>query len=70
MSLMATNPIGNGTKNLTVNIPDDLDRDLRKLAAASKMKLGPYIRALLEEARREKVLYQAKIERLKPEDQQ
>lgn len=65
---MATNPIGKGTKNLTINIPDDLDGDLRKLATASKMRLGPYIRALLEEARRDQILYQAKIERIKLED--
>jgi len=48
-----TNPIGTGTTNLSVNISRALHTTLKKLATTSKMKLGEYCRALLEDAANE-----------------
>ncbi len=64
---MATNPIGRGTKNVTVNMPEELKQSLAELAKLSNMSLGEYIRAVLEEARKENVRYQAKVERVSDE---
>lgn len=47
---MATNPIGPGTTNVTVNMPKTLREELKKLADTSGMKLGPYICAVAENA--------------------
>ena len=44
---MATNPIPKGTKNLTVNVPDELHAEMKRLAAGSSMKLSQYVRHLL-----------------------
>jgi hypothetical protein len=46
---MSTNPIGKGTINVTVNMPQRLKGDLEKLAKKSGRKLGSYVRALLED---------------------
>ena len=44
---MPTNPIPRGTKNLSVNVPDALHAELKRLAAASDMKLSHYVRHIL-----------------------
>ncbi len=62
---MATKPIGRGTRNVTVNMREDLKKALEQLATKSGMSLGEYIRAVLEEARTENVRYQSKVERVK-----
>lgn len=46
---MSTNPIGKGTVNVTVNMPEKLKGDLERLAKKSGRKLGAYLRALLED---------------------
>jgi hypothetical protein len=61
---MATNPIGRGTRNVTVNMSEALKKSLEELAAKSNMSLGEYIRNVLEEARAGRVRYQSKIERV------
>lgn len=47
---MGTKPIGKGTSNLSVNVPQTLRNDLEELAEKSGMKLGPYIRIVLASA--------------------
>jgi len=50
---VATNPIGKGTKTIGVNIPIDLDIDLRNLAKQSSMGFSEYCRAIFLKAREE-----------------
>jgi len=45
-----TNPIGSGTKNLTVNVPTKIHTDLSALAKTSNMRLGEYCRFVLQDA--------------------
>jgi predicted HicB family RNase H-like nuclease len=45
-----TNPIGEGTVNLTVNVDKSVHQDVHKLAKKSNMKLGEYVRAILSKA--------------------
>lgn len=53
---MATNSIGPGTTNLSVNIPKSLRADIAKLAENSGMKnASEYVRALLKYARDKKL---------------
>lgn len=47
---MATHPIGKGTRNLSVNIPQSWRDELDRLARASGMRLSEYVRILLEDA--------------------
>ena len=54
-SVMPTNPIPKGTKNLTVNVPAELHQEMQSLASASSMKLSQYVRGLLLMARDQKV---------------
>jgi len=61
---MATNPLGAGTQNVTVNMPDHLKTSLKALAKRSGMSLGLYIRTVLEEATEEQVLYKTKVEKV------
>lgn len=61
---MATNPIGKGTKNVTVNMPEELKKALQELADASGLSLGHYIRAVLADAKKEQIKYQARMERI------
>lgn len=61
---MATNPIGKGTKNVTVNMPEELRDALQELAKKSEMTLGQYIRTVLEDAKKDRVRFQTKIERM------
>lgn len=62
---MSTNPIGKGTTNVTVNMPDDLKKQLAELAQASGSKsLGAYIKAILEDYSRDRaVIEPAKVVR-------
>lgn len=47
---MSTHPIGKGTTNVTVNMPDDLKRQLADLAEKSGTKsLGSYIKEVLRD---------------------
>lgn len=48
---MATNPIPPGTKNLSVNIPDALHADLKRLALDSGITVSKYVRKILILAR-------------------
>ena len=48
---MPTNPIGNGTKNLTVNLPAELHASVKDLAKRSDLTMGSYLRALIKLAR-------------------
>ena len=47
--VLKTNPIGPGTKNLTVNIPDAIHAELLRLAGecVPPLKLGEYCRRVL-----------------------
>lgn len=48
---MATNPIPEGTKNMTVNVPKKLYAELEQLTKASGLKsVGAYARAVLIDA--------------------
>lgn len=62
---MATNPIGRGTKNVTVNMSESLKKALEELAVKSNMSLGEYIRAVLEEARTQNVRYKTELVRVR-----
>jgi hypothetical protein len=54
---MPSNPIGPGTKNLTVNIPSALHLKLNELARKSGKKLGAYVRKVLEDTVEQDVVY-------------
>ncbi len=62
---MATNPIGKGTQNFTINMPKPLKKALQELADRSGMSLGEYIRTVLEDAKKEQVRFQTKVEKMK-----
>lgn len=47
---MATNPLGKGTVNVTVNMPTELRQRLQRLAEASHCSLSEYLRRILTEA--------------------
>ena len=47
---MATNKIGKGTCNIAVNAPKELHRAISKLAFASDMSMGAYMRMLAAQA--------------------
>jgi hypothetical protein len=63
---MGTNPIGKGTKNVSVNMPEDLQRSLAKLAEASGVTLSAYIKAVLAEAALDGARIKTKIDRDPP----
>lgn len=44
---MATNPLPDGSTNLTVNITKDLRKEIQRLADASGITVSAYVRALL-----------------------
>ena len=67
---MATNPLGTGTLNVTVNMPDTLKASLKALAKKSGMSLGLYIRTVLEEAVNEQTLYKTKVEKVRSTPQE
>lgn len=48
---MATNPIPRRSKNLSVNVPDELHAELKRLAAESSVSLSEYVRQILSLAR-------------------
>lgn len=52
----STNPIGPGTVNLGINIPEWLWQDLMALAGKSGLKLTPYLRTVLIEVARNGLL--------------
>ena len=54
---MATNALGPGTVNLGVNLPRAMRKDLEKLAKQSRKKLSAYVRDVLADAIREKIVY-------------
>ncbi len=66
---MGTKPIGKGTSNLSVNVPQTLRDDLETLAAKSGMKLGQYVRVILANAAQKgaRVAQKFEIETDKPE---
>lgn len=47
---MGTNPLGRGTKNLSVNVPVPMREALEKLAQASGLTLSQYVRLVLTKA--------------------
>lgn len=47
---MGTNPLGRGTKNLSVNVPTSMRQALERLAEASGMTLSQYVRLVLTKA--------------------
>lgn len=55
---MATNPLGPGTKNLSVSIPDPLYAALSELAGSRK--LGAYVREVLAKAAKSGVIYETR----------
>lgn len=57
---MATNRIGSGSVNLTVNVPAGLRQDLGNLADRSGVKLSEYCRRVLASAVRNKVVYESR----------
>jgi hypothetical protein len=56
-----SNPIGQDTVNLSVNLPLTLYNDIKALAAANQMKLGPYVRLVLLEAQKAKLQFDINI---------
>lgn len=50
LHLMATNPIGPETRNMSINVPNELHARISGLARESGMKLSAYLRALLNRA--------------------
>ncbi len=47
---MGTNPLGRGTKNLSVNVPASMRQALEQLAQASGLTLSQYVRLVLTKA--------------------
>lgn len=47
---MTTKPIPSGTHNFSVNLPADTHRHLKRLATASDITAGQYLRKLAWEA--------------------
>ena len=47
---MATNPLGEGTTNLSVNMPVELYEALKELAKTSNLRVGAYARLVLKDA--------------------
>lgn len=45
-----TNPIGAGTCNVSVNVPEGIKAQLQALADKSGLKLGAYLRAVMADA--------------------
>ena len=56
-----SNPLGKGTRNLSVNIPVDLFIEIRRLASLSGFPPGAYVRALLEHAKARELLVRKNI---------
>ena len=54
---MATRPIGEGTRNITVNIPEDWVAELDALAEKSKMNRNMFLKMIFEEVLENKVHY-------------
>ncbi len=52
-----TNPLGPGTRNLSVNVPNKLRNKLETLAVQSNMKLSAYVRQVLEKAVAKEIAY-------------
>lgn len=47
---MGTNPLGKGTKNVSVNMTEELRDSVAALAEASGLTLSAYVKAVLSEA--------------------
>lgn len=52
---MATNPIPDGTTNLSINLPIPLRKKIQSLADASGITVSAYVRALLRAAVEEQI---------------
>jgi predicted DNA-binding protein len=66
---MATNPLGEGTKNLSVNMPEKMKSDLETLASKSGLTLGAYVRAILQEAVKDGDIVEYQIARISTKKQ-
>jgi hypothetical protein len=61
---MGTNPVGKGTKNVSVNMPEELRESLSRLADASGVSLSAYIKGVLGEAAKDGATLRTRIERI------
>lgn len=66
---MSGNPLGPGTKNITVNVPDELREKLGELAKESGLNFSDYLRAILKDAVESSATVSVKtmVERSRPE---
>lgn len=63
LSKMGTNPLGKGTKNVSVNMAGSLRDDLAKLADASGLSLSAYIKTVLAGAVEDGAIITTRIEK-------
>jgi predicted DNA-binding protein len=63
---MGTNPLGKGTKNVSVNMAEELRDELAKLADASGLTLSAYIKTVLADAVKDGATITTRIEKGQP----
>ncbi len=57
-----TNPLGPGTKNLTVNVSTSFDGEVLALAEESQISKSDYVRAVLRFALQQKMRFRLELE--------
>lgn len=62
---MPTNPIGKNTKNVTINLPIDTYKEIAILAKESDKALSTYIRNVLEEAKKDQLIFKTTTVKIK-----
>lgn len=56
MKAERSNPIGAGTRNLSVNVPESLYNKLQDLAKQSELRIGEYVRLILFDASKKQLI--------------